>query len=143
MVISAQERAERSAQAMWDADQASSWMGFKQEEIGPGSAILSMLIEPQHTNGHGICHGGIIFSLADSAFAFSCNSYNQSAVAQHNTISFITPGKLGDKLIATATEASRIGRSGIYDVRVTQQDGELIAVFRGCSRTIKGHHFEE
>lgn len=128
---------------MWNADRASKWMGFELDQISPGGAILSMAVEPHHTNGHGICHGGIIFSLADSAFAFACNSYNQSAVAQHNTISFVAPGKLGDRLVATATEASKVGRSGVYDVRVTRQDGELVALFRGCSRTIKGHHFEE
>ena len=113
------------------------------DEIGPGFARLTLRVEEHHTTGHKICHGGVIFSLADSAFAFACNSYNQSAVAQHNTISFVSPGKLGDTLTAEAREISKSGRSGIYDVEVRGSDGTLIATFRGCSRTIQGQHFEE
>jgi len=142
-VLSPQERAEKSAASMWTADSASKWIGMKLDKIGPGSATVSMTVEDHHTNGHKVCHGGIIFTLADSAFAFACNSYNQSALAQHNTISFIAPGSLGDKLTAEAIEVSKSGRSGIYDVAVTTQDGKLIATFRGCSRTIKGTHFDE
>jgi acyl-CoA thioesterase len=99
-------------------------------------------VEKHHTNGHDICHGGFIFALADSAFAFACNSYNQVAVAQHNTISFIAPSFQGDRLTAVAREVTRNGRSGLYDVRVTNQDGRLIAELRGASRVIKGTHFE-
>lgn len=95
-----------------------------------------------HTNGHGICHGGFTFTLADSAFAFACNSYNQVVVAQHNWISFIAPAALGDRLMAQAREITRSGRSGLYDVRVTNQGGKLIAEFRGASRAMKGQHFE-
>ena len=102
-----------------------------------------MTVEKHHTNGHDICHGGFIFTLADSAFAFACNSYNQIAVAQHNTISFIAPGARGDRLTAHAREISRTGRSGLYDVRVTNQDGRLIAEFRGASRVVKGVHFDD
>ncbi|MCY3995931.1 MAG: hydroxyphenylacetyl-CoA thioesterase PaaI [Rhodobacter sp.] len=142
MKPSAQECAERSARAMWAGDDASRWFGMTLEKIAPGRAVLAMKVERHHTNGHDICHGGVIFSLADSAFAFACNSYNRMAVAQHNTISFIAPGSLGDVLTATAREVSVKGRSGIYDVQVTRGDGEVIAEMRGCSRTIPGTHFE-
>jgi acyl-CoA thioesterase len=141
--LDAQSRAEKSAAAMWAADDASKWMGFAIEAVGPGTATLSMTVEKHHTNGHDICHGGVIFSLADSAFAFACNSYNKVAVAQMNTISFIAPGRLGDRLTATAREVSLRGRSGIYDVTVTREGGETVAEFRGCSRTIKGQNFPE
>ncbi|GLS28913.1 phenylacetic acid degradation protein PaaD [Mesorhizobium albiziae] len=128
---------------MWARDDASKWLGANLDFVGPGTASVSMTVEKHHTNGHDICHGGFIFTLADSAFAFACNSYNQIAVAQHNTISFIAPGALGDRLTADAREISRTGRSGLYDVRVTNQDGRLIAEFRGASRVIKGVHFED
>jgi acyl-CoA thioesterase len=127
---------------MWARDDASKWLGVKLDAVGPGSASMSMAVEKHHTNGHDICHGGFIFALADSAFAFACNSYNQVAVAQHNTISFIAPSFQGDRLTAVAREVTRNGRSGLYDVRVTNQDGRLIAEFRGASRVIKGAHFE-
>ncbi len=143
MELSAQECAERSAQAMWSSDDASKWFGMSLDEIAPGRAVLTMTVEQQHTNGHDMCHGGVIFSLADSAFAFACNTYNQVAVAQHNMISFIAPGRLGDILTATAHEVSVKGRNGIYDVQVTRGDGEVIAEMRGCSRTIRGTHFEQ
>lgn len=94
-------------------------------------------------NGHGICHGGYIFTLADSAFAFACNSYNQLVVAQQNQITYLAPGKADERLTATALEKSKTGRSGVYDVTVTGEDGRVIALFRGLSRTIKGQHFEE
>ncbi len=140
--MTAEEIARRSAEAMWARDDASKWLGARLDAVGPGTASLSMKVEKHHTNGHDICHGGFIFTLADSAFAFACNSYNQIAVAQHNTISFIAPGFRGDRLTAEAREISRSGRSGLYDVRVTHQDGRLIAEFRGASRVIKGVHFE-
>lgn len=137
------ERALKSADAMWSGDHASAWIGLKINEVDEGSAILSLLVEKQHTNGHGICHGGITFTLADSAFAFACNSRNQKTVAQHNSISYIAPAQLGDTLVATAKEVSLTGRSGIYDVTVTNQDQAVIAEFRGCSRAIRGNLFEE
>ncbi|MEZ5872357.1 MAG: hydroxyphenylacetyl-CoA thioesterase PaaI [Nitratireductor sp.] len=143
MGITAEERARKSADAMWSTDKASKWVGMSLDAVGPGTATLSMTVEPHHCNGHHICHGGIIFTLADSAFAFACNSHNQIVVAQHNTISFIAPGKQGDRLTASAVEISRSGRSGIYDVTVTSTDGTVIAEFRGCSRVIKGQHFQE
>ena len=143
MALSAAEIARRSAAAMWARDDASKWLGASLDAVGPGTARLSMTVEEHHTNGHDICHGGYIFTLADSAFAFACNSYNTLVVAQHNAITFIAPGRLGDRLVADAREVARFGRSGIYDVRVTNQAGALIAEFRGNSRVIEGRHFDE
>lgn len=137
------ERAKRSAQAMWESDNASPWLGMQLVLVDEGFAELTLIVEEHHCNGHGICHGGIIFSLADSAFAFACNSRNQATVAQHNTISFIAPGRLGDVLTARAKEISLTGRSGLTDVTVTNQGGDVIAEFRGASRAIRGHLFDE
>jgi acyl-CoA thioesterase len=125
------------AEAMWKEDDASKGLGMEILRITPGEAVLSMTIKPQMVNGHGIAHGGFIFTLADSAFAFACNSHNERAVAAQCNISFIRPGKLGDRLVATAREISRTGRSGIYDVRVTVDD-VAIAELRGHSRTVAG-----
>ena len=136
-------RAERASAAMWAEDNASKWAGMEITHIDEGVATLEMTVEPHHCNGHGICHGGVTFMLADSAFAFACNSRNQSTVAQHNVISFTAPGRLGDTLIAKAREISLTGRSGIYDVTVTNQDGQQIAEFRGFSRAVKGQLFDE
>ncbi len=138
-----EERAERSAKAMWGDDNASKWAGMEIVRVGEGTATLELTVEGHHCNGHAICHGGVIFMLADSAFAFACNSRNQSTVAQHNMISFIAPGQKGDRLTAEAAEISLTGRSGIYDVRVTKQDGAVIAEMRGMSRAIKGALFDE
>ncbi len=143
MELTAEEIARRSAEAMWARDDATKWLGAALDEVGPGTATLSMSVERHHTNGHDICHGGYIFTLADSAFAFACNSYNRIVVAQHNSITFVAPGRLGDRLVAAAREVTRYGRSGIYDVRVTNQDSRLIAEFRGSSRVIDGKHFNE
>lgn len=138
-----EERARRSAEAMWANDAASHWLGLRLDEVGPGRAVLSMEVAPHHLNGHGICHGGFIFTLADTAFAFACNSYNRATVAQHNTISFLSPGRAGETLVAVCTEVSRAGRSGVYDAEVTGEDGRQVALFRGASREIGGTHFEE
>jgi acyl-CoA thioesterase len=143
MSLTAEEIARRSAAAMWARDDASKWLGMSLDAVGPGTATTSFTVEKHHTNGHDICHGGYIFTLADSAFAFACNSYNQLAVAQHNTISFLRPGKLGERLTAEAKELTRAGRSGVYDVTVTNGDGRVVATFRGASRVIDGKHFEE
>ena len=143
MPLSPEEIAQRSAEAMWARDDASKWLGMSLDAVGPGTATTSFTVEKHHTNGHDICHGGYIFTLADSAFAFACNSHNRIAVAQHNAITYVAPGKLGDRLTAVATEIALYGRSGICDVRVTNQDGKLIAEFRGASRTIEGKHFDE
>ncbi len=137
------ERAEKSAAAMWANDEASKWFGMEIVEVDEGGAVLAMTVEKHHCNGHGTCHGGVSHALADSAFAFACNSRNKSTVGQHTVMSYLSPGRLGDRLTATATEVSLTGRSGIYDVRVTNQDNTLIAEFRGMSRTINGQHFEE
>lgn len=135
-----QDLAEASAQAMWADDQASQGLGMTLDRIAPGQATLSMTITDAMSNGHGNCHGGYIFTLADSAFAFACNSYNQMAVAQHCSITYLIPGRIGDRLTATATEVSRRGRSGLYNIRITNGDGAHVAEFRGHSRTVKGTH---
>ena len=135
-----QELAEACAKAMWNDDSASQRLGMTLDHIAPGAATLSMAITGDMSNGHGNCHGGYIFTLADSAFAFACNTHNQITVAQHNSITYINPGRIGDRLTAEAREVSRRGRSGVYDVRVTNQTGELVAEFRGLSRSVKGTH---
>ncbi len=143
MTMTPKERAEKAAAAMWADDHASKWAGMEITHVDEGEAVLEMTVKQDHCNGHGICHGGVTFMLADSAFAFACNSRNQSTVAQHNNISFTAPGRKGDRLIATAREVSLTGRSGIYDVTVTNQAGLKIAEFRGLSRAIKGQLFDE
>jgi acyl-CoA thioesterase len=130
--------ARAAAQAMWDKDLASRSLGMSLNAVSPGMASLSLTITAAMTNGHKTCHGGYIFTLADSAFAFACNSYNQNTVAQHCSVTFLRPAVEGDRLTASAREVSRIGRGGVYDVRVTNQSGEPIAEFRGHSRTVKG-----
>lgn len=141
--LSAQSRAERSAQVMWDNDAASKGLGIVLERVAPGEADVSLQVESRHLNGHGICHGGFIFTLADTAFAFACNSYNLATVAQHNSITFTNAGQPKSKLLAQAREVSRQGRSGIYDVTVVDDKGVQVALFRGHSRTIKGTLFNE
>jgi acyl-CoA thioesterase len=136
--IAAHDLAQACAQAMWSDDQASQGLGMVVERVSPGEALLSMAIRPDMTNGHGICHGGFIFTLADSAFAFACNTYNQRTVAQHCAVTFLQPGRRGDTLTAHAVERTRSGRSGIYDVTVRNSQGEVVAEFRGHSRTISG-----
>src|ERR1700752_1392858 len=135
--LSPDDLARACADAMWKDDQASQGLAMAIVDIKAGEATLSMTIRPDMVNGHNIAHGGFIFTLADSAFAFACNSHNERAVAAQGSIPFIRPGKLGDKLVASAREVSKIGRSGIYDVRVTVGD-VVIAEFRGHSRTIGG-----
>jgi acyl-CoA thioesterase len=125
------------AEAMWAEDRASIGLGMRLDDVAPGRARLSMTITEAMTNGHGICHGGFIFALADSAMAFVVNPRGEPAVAQHASISFIRPAQVGDELVADATERMHVGRSGIYDVRVSTADGELIAEFRGHSRTLR------
>jgi len=141
--LTPQQRAERCAQIMWDNDKASKGLGIVLERVSPGEADASLIVEDKHLNGHRICHGGFIFTLADTAFAFACNTYNQAAVAQQNSITFIHPGRSGAKLFAYAKEVSRQGRSGLYDVRVVDDQGMTIAHFRGHSRTIKDTLFNE
>ncbi|HJU33015.1 MAG TPA: hydroxyphenylacetyl-CoA thioesterase PaaI [Hyphomicrobiaceae bacterium] len=131
--------AQASASAMWAEDEASRAIGMKIEEMGPGSAVLSMSVGQQMVNGHGLCHGGYIFMLADSAMAFASSSRNQRTVAQQCQIAYLAPGRLGMRLIADARERHRGARSGIYDVTVRSEAGEVIAEFRGQTRTIAGH----
>ena len=137
------ERATKSAAAMWANDEASKWFGMELVDIDEGRAVLALTVAAYHCNGHGICHGGVTHALADSAFAFACNSRNTATVAQHTTISYLAPGRKGDRLTATATETAIAGRSGIYDVSVTNQDNNVIAEFRGISRAIGGQNFDE
>ena len=135
--LSPDDLARACADAMWKEDDASKGLGMEIVEIRPGQATMAMTVKPHMVNGHGIAHGGFIFLLADSTFAFACNSRNERAVAAQCNISFIKPGKLGDRLVATAKEISWTGRSGIYDVRVTV-DGVAIAELRGHSRAVGG-----
>jgi len=130
------------AEAMWAEDRASPGLGMQLESVGPGRAVLSMTVTETMVNGHGICHGGFIFILADSAFAFACNSHGERAVAQHCAISFLRPGRRGEHLRAEAVERIRTGRSGITDVRVTGGDGSVVAELRGNSRLTGGRFFE-
>ncbi len=136
--MDAEQMAKACADAMWAEDQASRGLGMELISVGPGRAELSMTVTDRMVNGHKICHGGFIFTLADSTFAFACNTYNQRTVAQQCAVTFITAGKLGDRLTARGLEVNRRGRSGIYDITVTRQDGAVIAEFRGHSRTIEG-----
>ena len=135
--LSPDDIARACAEAMWKEDGASQGLGMQIVDVKAGQATLSMTVRPDMVNGHQIAHGGFIFTLADSAFAFACNSHNQRTVAAQCNISFIRPGKLGDRLVASAREISRTGRSGIYDVRVTVND-TVVAELRGHSRTIGG-----
>jgi acyl-CoA thioesterase len=141
--VTPQERAEKCAALMFSQDAASQGLGMAIENIGVGTATLSMTVRPEMLNGHHICHGGYIFTLADSAFAFACNTYNQLTVAQQNQITYVQAGKQGEQLIATAKETSKTGRSGTYDVTITGENGRTIALFHGLSRTVKGQHFDE
>lgn len=131
-----QDLAEACARIMWDDDNASQALGMELVRVAPGEADMRMTVTEAMTNGHGNMHGGYLFTLADSAFAFACNTYNQVTVAQHCSITYVKPGALGDVLTARAREVSREGRSGIYDISLTREDGTVIAEFRGHSRTI-------
>lgn len=141
--LSPQVLAEACVKAMWDDDNATRHLGMELLAVAPGEATITMTIAETMTNGHGTCHGGYIFTLADSAFAFACNTYNQRTVAQHCSVTYIAPAFKGDRLTATAREVSRRGRAGIYDIRITNQEGEHVAEFRGHSRTVKGTHLPE
>ncbi len=134
----AQALAERVAAAMFARDAASRALGMRILHVAPGQAVLGMAVRADMLNGHAICHGGFVFTLADSAFAFACNSYNERTVAQGGAIEFLAPARAGDELIATARERRRSGRTGIYDVEVRSQRDEAIALFRGRSFRIDG-----
>ncbi|MBP7000417.1 hydroxyphenylacetyl-CoA thioesterase PaaI [Amaricoccus sp.] len=141
--LSPQQLAEACAAAMWADDKASQQLGMRIEHIAPGEATLSMDVAEFMLNGHGLAHGGYIFTLADSAFAFACNGQNQRTVGHQAAITYLAPGRRGDRLTAAARELHRGRRDGIYDVTVTNDRGERIAVFRGHSRTVKGTHLPE
>lgn len=136
MSEAAQALAEASIRAMYDGDRASQSLGMRILGVQPGGARVEMLVRPDMTNGHGICHGGFIFSLADSTFAFACNSHGAATVAAGAAIDFLRPAKVGDRLVAIAVERSRTRRTGVYDVTVEDQDGEIVALFRGRSHQI-------
>ena len=135
----AQALAERVAREMLDRDPASRKLGMHIGKVAPGRAEVTMEVRADMLNGHAICHGGFIFTLADSAFAYACNSYNLSTVASGCAIDFVAPAREGDVLTARAAERSAAGRTGVYDIEVVNQRGETIALFRGKSYRIKGH----
>lgn len=129
------------AEAMAAGDRASAGLGMVLESVGPGRAVMRMTVTEAMVNGHGICHGGFIFTLADSAFAYACNSHGARAVAQHGAITFLRPARRGETLRAEAVERAVAGRSGLTDVRVTGAGGEVVAELRGQSRLTGGHFF--
>lgn len=134
----AQALADAAADAMWSRDAVAHAMAMERVEVTPGQAKLRMRVRSDMVNGHHICHGGLIFTLADTAFAYACNSYNLNTVASACHIDFLAPGREGDLLEAVAVERSAGGRSGVYDVTVSVVGGKAIALFRGKSARIKG-----
>ena len=142
--MSPHERATRVGQTMFAVDTASKdTMGMELLSCEPGLAVMRMQVKPLHLNGHQICHGGFIFTLADSTFAFACNSHNKNTVAAGCSIEFLRPAHEGDVLTCDGVEQTLSGRHGIYDMRVTNQRGEVVAMFRGKSATIQGTVFPE
>jgi acyl-CoA thioesterase len=135
--VSPQSVAEQSAEKMFSEDRASQGLGMRIIEVRPGYAELRMIVREDMVNGHAMCHGGFIFTLADSAFAFACNSYGIATVAAGAAIDFLLPAFPGDELTAQAVEQALGGRSGVYDVAVSNQKGQRIALFRGRSRQIR------
>ncbi len=133
-----QRIAELSAQALFAGDRASGSLGFSIEQVRPGFARLRMKVRTDMLNGHGICHGGIIFAFADSAFAVACNTYNAVTVAAAASIDFLAPAHADDELTADAREVWRSKRSGIYEISVSNQRGEVLALFRGRSHCVGG-----
>jgi acyl-CoA thioesterase len=131
-------QAQRIAEAIWPQDEASRWLGMKLEEVRAGYARLSMRVTAHMVNGQQLCHGGLIFTLADSSFGYACNTHNHRALAAGASIRFLLPAHLGDLLVSECVETAKAGRRGIYDAKVTNQKGETIAVFRGESATVKG-----
>lgn len=137
-----QDIAARCAEIMWPDDHAARGLGIEIVAVAPGAATLRMRVRPDMVNGHGSCHGGFIFAVADSAFAYACNSFNHRAVAAGVDINFLAPAHLGDTLTAVGHARHQGGRSGVYDIEVTNQTGKLVAVFRGRAARVKGHFFE-
>ena len=140
MAATPQELASRVGEAMFASDAASrEFLGMELVSCEPGRAVMRMKVREQMLNGHKICHGGLIFTLADSTFAFACNSHNKVAVAAGCSIEFLKPGQLDDVLTCEGVEQVLQGRHGIYDMKVSNQRGEVIAMFRGKSAQIQGH----
>lgn len=134
----AQRVAEACRDAMWANDRASKALGMQIQAVSPGGAVLSMTVREDMLNGHDTCHGGLITTLADSAFAFACNAYNEITVASGFDVNIMAPARQGDVLTATAVEQSKSGRTGVYDITVSNQAGVRVAIFRGRSYTLKG-----
>lgn len=135
---SPQQTADHVREGMYARDRASRGLGMQVVDVGPGRARLTMTVREDMLNGHDLCHGGLVATLADSAFAFACNSYGELTVASGFAVDFVAPARLGDVLSASCHEVARAGRTGVYDVEVRNQRGERIAVFRGRSYTAKG-----
>ncbi|HZJ94508.1 MAG TPA: hydroxyphenylacetyl-CoA thioesterase PaaI [Thiopseudomonas sp.] len=136
--LTPQQLAQACAEAMFARDQASQQLGMKIISVAPGRAELSMTVDQRMVQGHGACHGGYLFTLADSAFAFSCNTYDKATVASGCSIEYISPAKEGDVLTASAKELSRGNRMGVYDITITNQDDQVVAYFRGKSYQVRG-----
>jgi acyl-CoA thioesterase len=134
-----QALAELAGKTMYERDAASQALGMTLDAIRPGYARMRMRVREDMLNGHGTCHGGYIFMLADSAFAFACNSHNFNTVGAGCTIDYLAPGRAGDVLVAEAVEQALAGKTGVYDVVVTDQDGRRVALFRGKSHRVAGH----
>lgn len=141
--MDAQAVAEATRDAMWKDDRASKMLGMQVLAIGPGTATMAMTVREDMLNGHDICHGGLVTTLADSAFAFACNSYNEITVAAGFDVNLVAPAHLGDRLTAVARELSKAGRTAVYDIVVANQRGETVAAFRGRSYTMKGRPLVE
>ncbi len=135
---SPQQIAEKVRDAMLAGDHATKMLGMRIVEVGPGRAVIEMVVRQDMLNGHAICHGGLIATLADSTFAFACNAYNELSVASGFSIDLVAPAHLDDVLTARCHEVSKSGRTGVYDTEVLNQRGERIAVFRGRSYTMRG-----
>jgi len=138
MPVDPQRLAEAAGRTMFERDPASRGLGMQLAEIRPGYARMTMTVKDEMLNGHATCHGGYIFMLADSAFAFACNSHNFNTVGAGCTIDYLAPGRAGDVLVAEAVEQALQGKTGVYDVSVTDQDGRKIALFRGKSHRVGG-----
>ena len=141
--LTPQQVAERCAEIMWPDDKAAQGLGISLERVAPGEAVTRMTVRDDMVNGHDICHGGFIFALADSAFAYACTTFNVRTVASGVDINFIAPAHTGQVLTAHGHGRHQGGRAGVYDIEVKNEKGDLIAVFRGRSSRIKGHFFEE
>jgi len=136
--MNAQTLAEACRDAMWENDRASRSLGIEILAVGPGTATLRMTVRENMLNGHDLCHGGIVTTLADSAFAFACNAYNEVTVASGFDVNLIAAAREGDVLVAEAVELAKSGRTGVYDIRVRNQRDEAVAAFRGRSYTLRG-----